>query len=249
MIKIKDADAIQKMSEAGKLLASILCDIAERIVPGASTFDLDAFIDNRIQMAGMVSQTKGYKGYNHSSCISLNDEVVHGVPSKTKILKEGDLVKVDVCASWKGYCADMARPFIVGTVKDSALQHMIDVAGQALDKGIQAACVGNRLFDMSSAIQTEVEAHGFGIVRDFSGHGIGATMHEYPDVPNYGRSGTGHRLAAGMAFAIEPMITKGSYRVFIGKDGWTVKTSDGSLAVHIEDTVVISDNGPLILTR
>jgi methionyl aminopeptidase len=176
--------------------------------------------------------------------------VVHGVPSNQVIVQQGDLVKVDVCAAWKGYCADMARAFLVDVTEPSApLKQFMQTAQNALDAGIQQAGEGNRLFDISYAIQQVAEQHGYGVVREFAGHGIGKSMHEEPDVPNYGNKGTGMMLRAGMTFAIEPMITMGSYDVFIMKDGWTVQTTDQSLAMHVEDTIVITQNGPEILTR
>ena len=161
----------------------------------------------------------------------------------------GDLVKVDVCASWNGYCADMARSFFVGEPLTEEAKKLVEVARQALDKGIEKACVGNRLSDISSAIQHEVEKYGFGVVRDFAGHGIGKKMHEEPEVLNYGRPGCGPILKEGMTLAIEPMITAGKYAVYVAPDGWTVKTVDGSLAAHVEDTIAITNTGPIILTR
>lgn len=186
-------------------------------------------------------------GYRHVSCISVNDVVVHGVPHADCILQLGDLVKIDVCASWNGYCADMARSFFVGQSSEQA-QKLVDVAYQALKKGIDQARVGNRLSDISSAIQQEVEKHGFGVVRDFAGHGIGKNMHEAPEIVNYGKPGKGPVLKEGMTFAIEPMITAGKYNVYVANDGWTVKTVDRSLAAHVEDTIAITNAGPVILT-
>ncbi len=187
-------------------------------------------------------------GYAHVSCISVNEVVVHGIPSKCIILKSGDLVKVDVCASWSGYCADMARSYFIGTPDKKALQ-LVEVAKRALDKGIAQAKPGNRIGDISAAIQKEVEKHGFGVVRDFAGHGIGKQMHEDPEILNVGKAGAGPVIQVGMAFAIEPMITLGDYRVFVEKDNWTVKTRDNSLAAHVEDTVVVTLNGPKVITR
>jgi methionyl aminopeptidase len=163
-------------------------------------------------------------------------------------LKDGDLVTVDICASFDGYCADMARNFLVGETSDLA-KKMVDVAHRALEKGIKKACVGNRLSDISAAIQQEVEKHGFAVVRDFAGHGIGKQMHEDPEILNYGAPGKGPVLYEGMTFAIEPMITAGKYDVYIESDGWTVRTVDGSLAAHVEDTIAITSKGPIILTR
>lgn len=252
MIAIKNKASIKKMETAGGLLAAMLEEISELIKPGVSTLQLDQRIESELKKKGLLSRTKGYMGYRHSCCISVNDEVVHGVPHKDKLLQEGDLVKVDVCASWKGYCADMARCFLVGKAVNNAdqIKRMIDVANKALRIGVDQAVVGNRLSDISFAIQQEVEKAGFGVVRDFSGHGIGKQMHEDPEILNYGEAGRGPVLRAGMTFAIEPMITAGDYRVYVDdEDGWTVRTVDKSLAVHVEDTIVITDKGPVYLTR
>lgn len=246
---VKTAQALEKMRNAGKLLADIFENISSKIQVGVSTASLDSWIEKELAKRQLISQSKGYRGYRHVSCISVNSVVVHGVPSETIILQAGDLVKVDVCAAWQGYCADMARCFVVGEEISQKVQHLISVTQQALDKGIAQAVDGNRLFDISSAIQQHIEKFGYGVVRDFAGHGIGQKMHENPDVPNYGTAGTGMRLKAGMTFAIEPMVTQGSYEVYIDKDGWTVKTKDGSFAAHIEDTIVVGENGPEILTR
>ncbi len=248
-VKIKNEQAIEKMRVAGKLLAAIFEDIQLRVKEGISTAELDAFIEKELEKKQFVSQSKGYHGYRHVSCISVNDVVVHGVPADQVILQQGDVVSVDVCAAWQGYCADMARCYIIGEKGNEQKEHLVSVAQQALDKGIQQAVVGKRVFDISAAIQQYVEKHNYGIVRDFAGHGIGKKMHEEPDVPNYGVPGTGMRLKAGMVFAIEPMITKGSYEIDIDRDGWTARTKDRSLAAHVEDTVLITDQGPEILTR
>jgi len=187
-------------------------------------------------------------GYQHVSCISLNDEVVHGVPSTGKKLMDGDLVKIDICVSYNGYCADMARMFFIGKPDEKVL-HFMNTARRALDKGIAQAKSGNRLSDISAAIQKEVESQGFGVIRDFAGHGIGKKMHEEPEILNYGTAGRGPTLQAGMTLAIEPMITMGNYNVRVGKDKWTVKTVDKSLAAHVEDTIVVTDSEPIVLTR
>jgi methionyl aminopeptidase len=236
------------MEKAGELLSNIFNEIKPEIKAGVSTAEIDALIDSHIRSKGMVSKTKGYHGYKHASCISVNDVVVHGVPSASVVIKAGDIVKVDICASWQDYCADMARIFIVEEVS-LAVKKFIDVAYQALDCGIEKARAGNRLTDISAAIQQEVEKHGYGVVRDFAGHGIGKRMHEDPEILNYGKPGCGPLLQPGMTFAIEPMITMGKYNVYIARDGWTVKTVDQSLAAHVEDTVLITDNEPKILTR
>ncbi len=247
MIHIKNKLSIQKMAQAGSLLSDILATVESVIKPGISTADIDAWIEAQLQEKGLKSQVKGYMGYRHVSCISLNDVVVHGVPRADCIVQLGDLIKIDVCASWNGYCADMARSFFVGQPSEQA-QKLVDVAYQALKKGIEQARVGNRLSDISAAIQQEVEKHGFGVVRDFAGHGIGKNMHEEPEIVNYGKPGKGPVLCEGMTFAIEPMITAGKYQVYVANDGWTVKTVDHSLAAHVEDTIAITSAGPIVLT-
>ncbi len=205
---IKSKDAIFKMKTAGKLLAEIFEMVPSVIKPGVTTLMIDQWIAEQLKKNNLVSQSKGYMGYQHVSCISVNQVVVHGVPSSQVILKQGDLVKVDVCAAWKGYCADMARAYLVDVQQPTAeVARLITTAQQALQAGIDQAIEGNRLFDISYAIQQVAEKQGYGIVRDFAGHGIGKKMHEEPDVPNFGKKGTGMILRAGMTFAIEPMIT------------------------------------------
>jgi len=248
MIIVKDKSTIKKMKRAGQALAAIFSSMASIIRPGMSTLELDSWIEQELKLRNMVSQSKGYMGYKHVSCISLNDEVVHGIPTSQRILQEGDLVKVDVCASLDGYCADMTRMFVVGKPSQQVV-HFVNIARQALDKGIAQAKAGNRLTDISAAIQEEVERHGFSVVRDFAGHGIGKTMHEDPEVLNFGKAGKGPLLKPGMTLAIEPMITMGKYDVYVTDDGWTVKTMDKSLAAHVEDTIAITENGPEVLTR
>ena len=247
---IKSKDAIFKMKTAGQLLAGIFEKVKKIIQPGVTTLMIDQCIADQLKKNNLVSQSKGYMGYKHVSCISVNQVVVHGVPSNQVVLKKGDLVKVDVCAAWRGYCADMARAYVVGGVEPTVeMKKFIDTAKQSLQAGIDQAVVGNKLFDISNAIQQVIEKQGYGVVRDFAGHGIGKNMHEEPDVPNFGKKGTGMILRAGMTFAIEPMITMGHYDVHVIKDGWTVETTDKSLAMHVEDTVLITSNGPEILTR
>lgn len=247
MITIKDKNAFEKMATAGKLLAQMFQMIGDKVVPDNTTLEIDAWIELYLKTNNLVSSSKGYMGYKHVSCISVNDEVVHGVPSGIK-LKHGDLVKIDVCASFSGYCADMARCFFIGEPTIN-VRHFIDTAYNALNKGIEQALPGKRLTNISAAIQHEVEFNKYGIVREFAGHGIGKRMHEEPDILNYGKPERGPVILPGMAFAIEPMITMGNHRVYITNDGWTVKTIDKSLAAHVEDTVFITEDGPQIITR
>ncbi len=250
MITIKNKASIRKMEEAGRRLSSIFTELKTIVIAGMSTQQIDQIIEEKLRKLSLVSKSKGYCGYKHVSCISVNDVVVHGVPSEKDILKKGDLVTVDVCASWKGYCADMARSwFVESNGSSNKAKELVAVAYSALDKGIEKAVVGNRLSDISFAIQKEVESYGYGVVRDFAGHGIGKFMHEDPEILNYGKPGKGPILRPGMTFAIEPMITMGDYSVYIDSDGWTAKTKDGSLAAHVEDTIVITEGKPKILTR
>jgi methionyl aminopeptidase len=248
MITIKNKNALEKMKQAGARLATIFEELSAVVRAGVSTHDIDQWIDAQLRAHELVSAMKGYKGYKHSSCISLNDEVVHGVPQKSTIIRAGDIVKVDVCASWQGYCADMARTFYSEPVPEK-IKAVVRAAHDALDAGIAQAYVGNKLSNISVAIQEKVEQEGFGVVRDFAGHGIGKQMHEDPEIPNYGRPNGGPILQQGMAFALEPMVTMGHYDIYIEKDGWTVKTVDKSYAVHVEDTVLITQQGPFVTTR
>jgi len=248
MITIKSQHALELMAHAGRVLAEMFVQIGEIIKPDLATIEIDSWIDSYLRRHNLLSSMRGYMGYKHVSCISLNDEVVHGVPSKQVTLKAGDLVKIDVCASYKGYCADMARAFIVSHAKPE-IARFISCAQAALDAGIAQVKAGERLGSVSAAIQKEVEKNGFGVVREFAGHGIGKSMHEDPEILNYGTSGVGPIMRSGMAFAIEPMITMGDYKVYVTPDKWTVKTIDSSLAMHVEDTVIVTDQGPKIITR
>lgn len=249
MIIIKNKQSIIKMARAGQELAQIFEILKNFIKPGISTLSIDSFIAQELKKRDMVSKTVGHRGYKHSSCISVNNEVVHGVPLVAKVLQNGDLVKVDVCASWNGYCADMARCFFIGETIDINIRKLVDVAYESLNIGIAQSVPGNHLSDISAAIQVYIEKNGFGVVRDFAGHGIGKSMHEEPELPNFGKPGKGPILRAGMTLAIEPMITVGNYEVFVAEDGWTVKTRDHSWAAHVEDTVLITEQGPRVLTR
>lgn len=252
MIYIKDKKSIEKMRTAGKLLAKIMTDVKSLIKPGISTLEIDSFIEDSILAAGLKPSCKGYRGYKHATCVSLNDVVVHGVPSSEIILKDGDLVKVDVIASYKNYCVDMARSYFVGDVS-SVIKRITETVNLALDKGIENAVEGNYISDISRAIEDEIVSSGFGIVRSFAGHGVGKLLHEDPEIPNFtndkDESCKGTKIVLGMTLAIEPMITERGYEIFIDDDGWTARTSDGGIAGHAEDTVLVTSNGPEILTR
>ena len=235
------------MREAGKVTGYILNELKELIKPGISTMDIDSFVEKTVKAYGMKAAEKGYCGYPASVCTSVNEEVVHGIPSKKRILREGDIVSIDLVVEYKGYMADAARTYAVGKISPEA-EHLIKTAEDAFWKGIEFAKVGYRLSDISHNIQTVVEGEGFGVIRDFVGHGIGSDVHEDPQIPNYGKPGKGPRLQAGMTLAIEPMICQGSYEVDVLLDDWTAVTVDGGLAAHYENTVVITDGEPELLT-
>ena len=235
------------MREAGKVCGQILRDLAEIIKPGISTLEIDRFVEKTVREHGMTAAEKGYCGYPASVCVSINDEVVHGIPSKKRHLREGDIVSCDLVVEYKGYMADAARTYPVGEVSPEAM-HLIETAERAIFNGIAYAKPGYRLQDISHAIQETVEGEGFGVIRDFVGHGIGSEMHEDPQIPNVGKAGKGPRLQPGMTLAIEPMITQGTWEVDVLEDDWTAVTLDGGLAAHYENTVVITDGEPELLT-
>ena len=235
------------MRTAGKVNSLILRELKNIIKPGISTMDIDQFVEKTVKEHGMIASEKGYCDYPASACVSVNEEVVHGIPSKKRILQEGDIVSVDLVVEYKGYMADAARTYGVGEISSEA-KRLIDTAEAAFFEGIKFAREGYRLYDISHAIQQKVEGEGFGVIRDFVGHGIGSEMHEEPQIPNYGKAGKGPRLQTGMTLAIEPMIVEGSYAVDVLQDDWTVVTVDGGLAAHYENTVVINDGEPELLT-
>ena len=235
------------MREAGKVTSLILSQLADIIRPGITTLDIDRFVEKTVKEYGMTAAEKGYCGYPASVCVSVNEQVVHGIPSKKRTLCEGDIVSVDLVVENKGYMADAARTYAVGKISEEA-KHLIETAEKAFFNGIAFAKEGYRLSDISNAIQRTVEGEGFGVIRDFVGHGIGSDMHEDPQIPNYGPSGRGPRLQRGMTLAIEPMITQGTYEVEVLEDDWTAVTADGKLAAHYENTVVITDGEPELLT-
>ena len=235
------------MREAGKVCGQILRDLADIIKPGISTLEIDRFVEKTVREHGMTAAEKGYCGYPASVCVSINDEVVHGIPSKKRHLGEGDIVSCDLVVEYKGYMADAARTYPVGKVSPEAM-HLIETAERAFFNGIAYAKPGYRLQDISHAIQETVEGEGFGVIRDFVGHGIGSEMHEDPQIPNVGKAGKGPRLQPGMTLAIEPMITQGTWEVDVLEDDWTAVTLDGGLPAHYENTVVITDGEPELLT-
>lgn len=247
MIYLKTSEDIKLMSEAGKIAAGAL-EIAEKFIkPGVSTFFIDKMIYDYIKSKGAIPSCLNYHGFPASSCISVNSQVVHGIPSKKVLLKDGDIVSVDLTVFYRGFHADNANTFVVGNVSEE-IQKLIYVTKHALELAIEKAVVGNRMGDISFAVQSYVESNGFSVVRDYVGHGIGKDMHESPEVPNFGFPGRGRRLEAGMTIAIEPMVNMGGYEVEKLDDGWTVVTKDGSLSAHVEHTIAITDSKPVILT-
>ena len=248
MITIKTKTDIEKMAEAGKILAEALIEAREAVRPGMSTAELNAVVEKVILSHHATPSFKGYRGFPACCCISRNEVVVHGIPSKKEILMEGDIVSIDAGAYLNGYHSDAARTFPVGEISPEA-KRLIDVTEECFFRGAAMAVAGNRVGDIGSAVQTLAEANGFGVVRALVGHGVGKNLHEAPDVPNFGQAGHGVRLVKNMVIAIEPMITAGTYEVnFDRQDGWTVRTNDKSLAAHYENTVVVTDNGPVYLT-
>ena len=254
MITIKNKKEIELMREACKVVALVYEDLESKIKPGMSTLELDEIAEKKMRSLGAIPAEKGYdigiRGvppFPASICVSINDEVIHGVPSKSRIIQEGDIVSVDTVALKNGFNGDAARTFVVGKVSKDA-QRLIDVTKQAFYEGLKYAKVGNRIGDISHAIGQYVESQGYSVVREFQGHGIGRDMHEDPGIPNYGKAGRGPRIEAGMTLAIEPMVIQGKPDILELNDGWTIVTEDGSLAAHYENTVLITDNGPEILT-
>lgn len=247
MIITKSRAEIEKMYRAGQLVARVLDRLCEMVKPGMTTKELDDYAEKAIKDAGAIPTFKGYRGYPYSICTSVNEQVVHGFPS-TRFLKEGDIVSIDCGATLGGYVGDSAVTIAVGNISQEA-QNLIDVTRSSLYCAIEKMCVGNRLYDVSHAVQSYVEPLGYTVVRDFCGHGIGTAMHEEPQVPNYGNPGKGPRLREGWVLAIEPMVNVGSHQVRIEKDGWTVTTVDKKLSAHFEHTIAILSEGPWILTR
>lgn len=247
MIIVKSSREIELMKKAGAVVAKVFEELEPLCVPGISTYDLNEKAEEIIFSSGCLAPCKGYYDYPAGICVSVNDTLIHGIPSKKIILREGDIVSLDVVASYHGYCADATRTFIVGIAKEN-VKRLVEVTRQSFYDGIKHIRPGAYLGDVQEAIQKTIESNGYGVARDFTGHGIGAHMHEDPNIPNYGRAGTGPILAKGMALAIEPMVTEGKPLTRILGDGWTVKTRDGKLSCHYENTVVVTEDGYEIIT-
>ena len=248
MIQIKNRLQIATMREAGQITGEALLVARDHIRPGISTKELDTVIRQHIEKRGAKPSFLGLYGFPGSACISINDEVIHGIPSATRILQEGDIVKIDVGAFYKGYHGDSARTFPVGKISDEAAR-LIEATKQSFYRGMDAFREGNRIGDIGYAVDSHVQSFGFSVVRRYVGHGIGRDVHESPDVPNYGTPGRGSRLCTGMVLAIEPMVNVGTFEVRQLADGWTVKTADGSLSAHYENTVALTEDGPVNLTE
>ncbi len=247
MIVIRSKEEIGKMREAGRVVAGVLDLMEESIAPGVSTGRLDRLADEYIRARGGVPSFLGYQGFPRSICTSVNEVVVHGIPDE-RGLADGDIIGVDVGVIFMGYHADAARTYAVGAGVGREALRLMEVTRRSLERGIDQCRPGNYLGDISHAIQTEVERAGFSVVVQFVGHGIGQKMHEEPQIPNYGPPRRGPRLAAGMVFALEPMVNQGGYEVEVMEDGWTVKTRDRKLSAHFEHTVAVTEEGPLVLT-
>ena len=247
MIIIKSDQEIKIMRESGKVTGYILGELHNLIKPGISTKDIDKFVEETILKNKMIPTFKGYNDYPAACCTSVNEEVIHGIPSAKRQLQEGDIVSVDVGCTYKGYVSDAARTYAVGQISEEA-KRLITVAEESFFEGMKFCKPGFRVSDISNAIQIHVEKAGFSVVRDFVGHGVGRAMHEEPQIPNYGKPGRGARLAAGMVFAIEPMINQGDFEVDVKEDNWTAFAVDGKLSAHYENTVVITCGEPELLT-
>lgn len=246
MVVCRTRQEIEKIRRAGRIVAEVLRDLRQMAQPGVTTRELDRYAEAKIRSRGAIPTFKGYRGFPASICTSINEEVVHGIPSDRK-LQSGDIVGIDCGATLDGYVADAAITVAVGEVSEE-LRRLLRVTEEALYRAIAQARVGNRLYDISYAVQSYAEAHGYSVVRDFCGHGVGRQMHEDPQVPNFGTPGRGLRLRPGLVLAIEPMLNMGTHEVEIAEDGWTVRTVDRQPSAHFEHTIAITEKGPLILT-
>lgn len=247
MIKIKSRQEIDKMRAAGKILAETFLVLEEHLKPGITTHELDSIAKKFIKSNNALCSFKNYNGYPANICTSVNEQVVHGIPSKNKVLGDGDIISIDIGVLYQGFHGDSAKTFAIGNISDEA-QRLIDVTKESFYRGLLKATTDNRLFDISAAIENYVEENGFSVVRELVGHGIGSALHEDPEVPNFGTAGRGVRLLPGMTLAIEPMVNMGTYDVDTLSDNWTVVTADGKLSAHYEHTVLITENGPELLT-
>ncbi len=247
MIIIKSKHEVDLMRESGKVTGFILGELNNVIKPGISTMDIDNYVESTIQKNGMVAAFKGYNGFPASACVSINDELIHGIPSRDRIINSGDIVSVDIGCVYRGCFTDAARTYAVGEITEEK-SRLIDATEQSFFECLKVCTVGNRISDISHAIQKEVEKNGFSIIRDYVGHGVGKKLHEEPPIPNHGKPNRGARLAPFMTLAIEPMTSAGNYEVDVLLDNWTVVTVDGTPTAHYENTVLITDGEPELLT-
>lgn len=246
MVTIKSKSEIEKMKIAGRITRETLERVKEAAVPGVTTAELDRIAERYIKSQGCKASFKGYGGFPSSICASVNDVVIHGFPSEY-VLKDGDILSVDVGACYKGYHGDAARTYGIGKISDEA-QRLIDVTRQSFFEGLEFVREGYRIGNISAAVQRYVENHGFSVLRNYCGHGVGAQMHEDPEIPNYVTPARGIRIKAGMCLAIEPMVCQFDYKAYVGDDGWEVKTCDGGLTAHYENTVLVTNGEPCLLT-
>lgn len=246
MVALKSAREIETMRRSGRITAEVLTELMKAARPGISTADLDAVAERRIRERGGIPTFKGYHGFRASICASINDEVVHGIPG-SRVLRDGDLLSIDIGTTLDGYVSDSAATVAVGSVSQAAAR-LLDVTQECLMLGVAQMQCGKHVGDIGAAVAAHAERNGYGVVRELVGHGVGREMHEDPQVPNYGKAGTGMELRPGLVLAVEPMITQGDYRVNVLSDGWTVVTADGKLAAHFEHTIAVTDAGPKILT-
>jgi methionyl aminopeptidase len=247
MVIFKSSDEISKIRKASQIVARTLAVLSKYVEPGVTTRELDAVAESEIRKAGASPAFKGYRGFPATLCVSVNEEVVHGIPSLRKV-KDGDIVSLDLGAIWDGFYGDAARSFVAGQPEEE-VKKLVDVPEKSLLLGIEQARPGNRLGDIGHAVQDFVEMHGYSVVRDFVGHGIGRNLHEDPQIPNYGKPGQGHRIKPGMVLAIEPMVCMGNADVEVLEDNWTAITKDRSLSAHFEHSIAITPDGPVILSK
>lgn len=249
MIAVRETWEIDRIKSAGGIIAELWPKLRPALVPGTTTAEIDQLAESYILSQGGAPTFKGYRGYPAALCISVNHEVVHGIPSQRRRLEEGDLVGIDVGVTFEGYIADAARSFLVGQSPPPLALRLTAVARQALEQAVEAARPGNRVADLSRVIQRTAESAGFSVVRQLCGHGVGKSLHEEPEIPNFHKTGLTPALKPGMVLAIEPMVNAGGWQVDFLPDGWTVVTSDGSLSAHFEDTVVVTEGDPLVVTK
>jgi methionyl aminopeptidase len=248
MIVLKSPAEIEKMRAANAIVFEVMALMQANVAPGITTLELDHIAEEHVRKRGAVPSFVGYQGYQHTLCTSVNEEVVHGIPSD-RVLEDGDIVSIDCGAYLDGFHGDHARTFYVGDAPSEEIAAFLRIGEEALNVGIEQMQLGNRLFDISAAIQQFVETHDCSVVRDYVGHGVGRNLHEEPQVPNFGRAGTGMKLIPGLVLAIEPMVNRGAADVRLLKDGWTVVTKDQSLSTHFEHSIALTENGPWILSK